>query len=364
MKKSAFEGLWDMYRKTYVEIDLANLRRNVETLVARYPDYEHYIGVVKADAYGHGLAAAKTIADAGCGRLAVATVEEALALRQMLPDVPILCFGLVDRAGAEACIEHKIAATVSDMAHLRRLGESCGGLTVHVKVNTGMNRLGVGSAEELGEMLALIRRRGCALEGIYTHVYHFADRGDTLRQFRRFEAITAGVDLAAIPIVHIGASEATEVYPRLPYANGCRLGISMYGLAEYENSFGLLPTFAFCSEVVQINEVENETVGYDGAYRVRGRERIAVIAVGHADGLVKRNTGRDVFINGRRYPIVGNICMDMAFVRVDENVRVGDRVEVLRDIEHITEAAAHLGATIDEVLCAVSARVPRVYIGQ
>lgn len=135
----------------------------------------------------------------------------------------------------------------------------------------------------------------------------------------------------------------------------------MYGLVDYEG-ISFKPTFSLYSEIIQINEVSNETVGYNGAYRTNGYEKIAVVPVGYADGIIRKNTGRNVYINNKEYQIVGNICMDMLFVKVDDNVKVGDKVAVIRDINHIKSIAKHLDTITYEVLCSIGKRVPRVYV--
>ena len=164
-----------------------------------------------------------------------------------------------------------------------------------------------------------------------------------------------------IPIVHLCASDATMLYSKLSYASGCRLGIAMYGLTEISD-LPLLSTFSLYSEVIQINEIENETLGYNGAYMANGKEKIAVVPIGYADGIIRKNTGRNVYINNNEYDIVGNVCMDMLFVKVGDNVKVGDKVLIIKDNEHIRKIAKHLETIPYEIICSISKRVPRVYV--
>lgn len=135
----------------------------------------------------------------------------------------------------------------------------------------------------------------------------------------------------------------------------------MYGLIDYEN-IEFKSTFSLYSEVIQINDVENGVVGYNVAYKVNGKEKIAVVSIGYADGVIRKNTGRYVYINDKEYKIVGNICMDMLFVKVDDSAKVGDKVAIIKDIEHIKEIANYLDTITYEVICSVSKRVPRIYI--
>mgnify|MGYP003301315399 CR=1 FL=1 len=199
------------------------------------------------------------------------------------------------------------------------------------------------------------------LEGIYTHIYNSNDKCATENQFKKFEDITADINLEEIPIVHLSASDATSGYSKRPYANGCRLGIAMYGLGDTKQE-KLLSAFSLYSEVIQINDIGNETAGYNGSYKVEEKEKIAVIPIGYADGIIKKNTGRNVYINDKSYNIVGNVCMDMLFVKVDDTVKVGDKVILIKDIQHIEEIAKHLDTISYEVLCSIGKRVPRVYV--
>lgn len=352
-----------MYRNTYVEVNLKNIEKNVKTLINKYNDYKYYFGVAKADCYGHnGIETVKAIIRGGCNYIAVATLDEALEIRKGIKDIPILCLGIIPLEYIEECIKNNITITISNSNYLDKLMNlKNDNLKIHIKVNTGMNRLGVNNKEEFNYIYITIKNSNLILEGIYTHIYNSLDKEVTVKQFHKFEEITADINLEEIPIVHLSASDATIGYSKLPYTNGCRLGIAMYGLMDNKQE-GLLPTFSLYSEVVQINDIENETVGYSGTYKANGKERIAVVPIGYADGIIRKNTGRNVYINDKSYNIVGNICMDMLFVKVDDTVKVGDKVVLIKDIEHIKQIAEHLETIPYEVLCSVGKRVPRVYL--
>ncbi len=347
-----------MHRDTYVEVNLTNLKDNVKTLVDRYNNYKYHFGVVKADCYGHGIKCVKTIIDAGCNYLAVATLDEALELRKRIKKIPILCLGIIDIKYLSICKKNNITITISSLDYLKQVNVN--NLKVHIKINTGLNRLGINNKDEFNKVYHLIKEKNLELEGIFTHIYNVNSKTDTMNQYKVFEQVTSDINLSSIPIVHVGASEETEFYPRRPYANGCRLGISMYGLVDYKDMV-FKPTFSVYSKVIEINDVENGTVGYNGAYKVNSKERIAVVAIGYADGIIRKNTGRIVYINNKEYKIVGNICMDMLFVKVDETVKVGDKVTIIRDIDHIKEIANYLDTITYEVICSIGKRVPRIY---
>lgn len=352
-----------MYRNTYVEINLKNIENNVKNLINKYNDYKYYFGVVKADSYGHNnIKTVKAIIKGGCNYLAVATLEEALEIRQQITNIPILCLGIIPIMHIDKCIKNNITITISSMDYLENLiMKEHNNLKVHIKINTGMNRLGIDSKQQFESMYKMISNSQLILEGIYTHIYNPLNQTDTLNQFKRYEYITSSIDFNDIPIIHLTASDATMLYSKLPYVNGCRLGIAMYGLID-NKQIPLLSTFSMYSEVIQINNVENGTVGYNGKYKVSGTEKIAVVPIGYADGIIRKNTGRNVYINNKSYNIVGNICMDMLFIKVDETVKVGDKVTIIKDIEHIEQIAKHLDTIPHEVICSVSKRVPRIYI--
>ena len=348
------------FRPTYVKVNLQNLRHNIHTLIRRYSNYDHHFAVVKADCYGHGMIpCAKVAAEAGCGYFCTATLDEAIELREEFPVTPILCLGVIRLDQLDVCAKHDITITLGSLDYVRELDKNLP-LKAHIKINTGMNRLGLSTREELNDALALLQDSKLELEGVYTHIFQADDREKTEAQFAKFEEITSDCDLSQFKYVHVGASDATEFYEKRPYANTCRLGISMHGLVDYPE-VDFKDTFQVISEVAQINEVSEGTLGYNGTHIIAEPERIAVIPIGYADGIIRKNTGRNVFIKGKAYPIVGNICMDMLFVKVDDSVKVGDQVEVLASIKHIKETASHLETIPYEVICSISKRVPRIY---
>ncbi len=352
-----------MFRNTYVEINLGNIKKNVQTFMRKYPDYKYYFGVVKADCYGHfNILTVKSIVDAGCNYLAVSSLEEALEIRKHIHNIPILCLETIASNYIPLCLKYNITITISNKDYLEELLKiNHQDLKVHIKVDTGMNRLGIRNKEDLENVYHKILNSKMILEGIYTHIYNHLSKEDTEKQFKRFEEYTQNIDLTKIPIVHLTASDATILYKKRSYANGCRLGIVIYGLQETLDD-DYLPTFSLYSKVFQINEVTNETVGYNGSYKVQGTKKIAVIPIGYADGIIRKNTGRTVYINDKEYPIVGNICMDMLFVLVDDTVKINDKVTIIKDIEHIRRIAKHLDTITNEVVCSIGKRVPRIYV--
>ncbi len=353
-------------RNTYLEVNLKHLTKNIKTLIKIHPNYQYFFGVVKADCYGQGgsTRTIRTMIQAGCNYLAVATLDEALEIRKKFEDIPILCLGVISSQYIETCLQNNITVTIPSLEYLEEIieEEDCEELKVHLKINTGMNRLGVENNVQVQKTIRLMKANHIVLEGIYTHIYDAQNKEIYLKQVEKFKSALEGVDLSLIPIVHIAASEALMNYEKPEFVNGCRLGIIMYGFTT-ERALGLQNTARLVSEVVQIHELQQgDTVGYNGAFEAKEETKVAVVPIGYADGIIRKNTGRNVYINDKPYKIVGNICMDMLFVEIDDDVQVHDEVYLLKDNEHIEEVANYLDTIPYEVLCSIGKRVPRVYV--
>ena len=170
-----------MYRKTYAKINLNNIEDNVNTLTTYLKDYTYHIGVVKADSYGHdGNKVVENIITGGCNYLAVATLEEALDIRKDFKDIPILILGIVDTNYLDIVISNNLTITVSNLEYAKSLNNP--NLKVHIKINTGMNRLGISLKEEFNEIYNLLKSKNILVEGVYTHIYNDSSKVDTLNQ--------------------------------------------------------------------------------------------------------------------------------------------------------------------------------------
>ena len=351
-------------RKTFCEVNLKNLKSNIEKIVNKYNDYSYYFGVVKADCYGHGdLSSIQSIIDGGCNYLAVATLKEAWFIRYNFKEIPILFLGCINVDDISMCRSNNITISICNLEQARMLYEysrkyDCSGLKCHIKINTGMNRLGISKENEFLEVFDLVSN--ICIEGIYSHIYEASNEEVYLKQLGIFENIVKKINYSDM-IIHLSASDALVNYSKPDFINGCRLGIIMYG---FNDKIKLDSTFRVVSEVIQINTLnKGDTLGYNGMYQASSdNEKIAVVPIGYADGIIRKNTGRYVYINNKKYNIVGNICMDMLFVKVDDSVGVYDQVELLRDIEHINYVSEYLDTIPYEVMCTISKRVERVYI--
>lgn len=352
-------------RNTYAKINLDNIKSNVKKIINRYNDYKYYFGVVKANCYGHyDIKTVEKIIQGGCNYLAVATLDEALYIRKYIKNIPVLCLGSIPVQFIEKVKGNDITITINSMDYMMELmNKNINGIKAHIKINTGMNRLGMKDKQEVKNVIELAKEKNVKLEGIYSHIYEATNEELYNKQIEIFKEMLEFIDAKNIfKIIHISASDALSLYEKPEFVNGCRLGIIMYGFTELKD-LDLKSTFELYSEVIQINTLnKGETVGYNGIYTSKeDGERIAVVSIGYDDGIIRKNTGRYVYINDEKYQIVGNICMDMLFVKVDDKVKLHDKVVMLKDIEHIKEVAKHLETIPYEVLCTVGQRVKRIY---
>jgi alanine racemase len=374
-------------RPTVAEVDLGALVHNFETLQAVVSP-ARVVAVVKADGYGHGAAiVASTLEAAGADAFAVALVEEGLELRSASVRRPILVLGGVGPAAAREAFRAGLTPVVYDPAQIAPLAAASGGapLQVHLKIDTGMCRLGV-DRRHLGELLhELDRNPAVRVAGVLTHLgcADAPDPGPTQAQLAAFDEAIAILQAAGIDpgLRHAAASAGAIRFPesRLDLV---RLGISLYGVLPSPHPVGwgglptprrpgLEPVLRVRTTVLQVREVpEGTAVGYGGTFVTRRPSRIATLAMGYADGLSRLLSNRgEVLVHGRRAPIAGNVCMDMTMVDVTEipDVAAGDEVVVLgaQGDEMVTadEVAERSGTISYEVLTSLSRRVPRVYSG-
>lgn len=342
-----------MYRNTYVSVHLKNIENNIKRILEHYPDYQYYFGVVKADGYGHGVKLVEALLNGGINYLAVATLEEALEIRKIVKDTPILCLGYIHPSYLSICEKESITITIPSLDYVKEMNNSK--VKCHIKLDTGMHRLGISKKEEYEQVYTLLKEQ---VEGVYTHIYKASSKEETEKQLDLFEDMIEHTK--EIPIIHVCASEALLNHQRRVFENGCRLGIIMYGLIDAP--FPLQSTFQLKSEIIQIHSLKKgDTLGYDACYRACKDLKIGVVPIGYADGILRKNEGRNVYIQNRPYPIVGRICMDMLFVEIDDTISNHDTVDIIKDKEHIKEIANHLGTIPYEVICNIGKRVPRVW---
>lgn len=347
-----------MYRNTYAIINLKNLKYNIKKIKKNYPNYKYYIGVVKADCYGHnGNLVIESIIESGCNYLAVSSLDEALEIRKKF-DIHIMCLGIINEKYIKICEKNNIDITITNLKYYNKVKNYK--VNIQLKIDTGMNRLGIKSKKELEKIIELSKTSKAKIKGIYTHIYDYKNKNNTLIQINKFKEMIKGIDLKNIEMIHISQSDTLLNYPKIDICNACRLGIAMYGLTN--NKIGLKNTFSLISEIIEIKNLKRgETVGYNGIYTASKNEFIGIASIGYADGLNRKITGASIYINNKKYEIIGNICMDMIMIKIDKTIKVHDKVYIFKDNNHILKLSNYLNTIPYELICNISKRVPRIY---
>jgi alanine racemase len=385
--------------RTWAEINLDHLVHNYgafKNLIANKNQWENPKGsssrkdvrimaVIKANAYGHGsLDIAKKLTELGINYFAVASLDEAIELRRNKIQLPILVFTDTPVARCEEIVEHNITQTIFHRALAKRLSQvslkTGKKAKVHVKIDTGMNRVGFHLDTATEKIKEISTYPGVELEGIYTH-FACADEKDrfyTNKQFQGFMNMIQKLQDHGIhiPIKHACNSAAAIAYPEM-HLDMVRIGIALYGCYPSSNfdkdQIPLKPVMSVKSSVVRINHIESgEIISYGGIFKTERKSRIVTIPIGYADGFTRILTKKAfVLIHGQRVPVVGNICMDQCMVDttdIHEDIQMGDEVVIFGEQEGEKILAEDLGdllGTINyEILTMVSRRVPRYYIQQ
>ena len=338
------------------------------------------MAVVKADAYGHGaIDTSRTLIQHGVTRLAVFSTEEGMALRQAGITVPIVVLGPVFKEQFGDLFAHQLTPVVSDLSMLTALAQAAASreisYSIHLKVETGMGRLGLTQ----DELVALIRSHkfppSLRLEGLMTHLAD-ADGSTpdaTEEQISRFnKALTVVLESGTqIPLVHVANSGGTVRFPSAHFSL-VRPGIMLYGyhtLPSTVETPNLRPVLSLKTHIAQLRTIQpGATVSYNRTFTAKRPTRIAVLPIGYADGLSRRLSNRgSVLIRGQRASIAGLVCMDMVMVDVTEipGTAVGDEAVIIGRQGHDEITASDIATWTEtipyEVLCAISPQIPRLY---
>ena len=371
------------FRPTRMEVNLSNIKANFSAIRTFVGPKPQIIAVIKADAYGHGaVRVARALLEAGCGRFAVATPDEAIELRDAGIGEPVLVLGSSPYDVADEYVRRDITAACTDVVFARALSAAAvsqgKNAIIHVKVDTGMGRIGFLPEEIPSVADELLALPGIRIEGLFTH-FATADESRleyTASQYKRYHQALASFEAkgARIPIRHVCNSAGILTSKNTPdrYLDAVRPGVILYGMwpsGECVRPIELKPTFEVKTAIAVVRELPAHSgVGYGLRYMTRGDERIAVLPVGYADGYSRALSMKiDVLVRGKRVPMAGNICMDQTMINVTGmDVRVGDEVVLVgrQGTDEITpeEIAAVRGTINYEVPIMFLKRVPRVYI--
>jgi alanine racemase len=361
-------------------VDFSALSHNLDQVRQRIPKHCDILAVVKADAYGHGATAvASALARMGVRRFGVATVEEGIELRNAGMAEPILVMGALRPEHCAVVIAHRLTPIIHDRGiaeqFATQVSVQAGPYAVHIKVDTGMGRLGLSPDEVLPLLQASSFHGELFAEGLMTHLAD-ADNEDptfTTMQIELFRTLigrlkAAGID---IPLIHAANSAAILLHPSTHFTM-VRPGIMLYGYHTITHPSGppnLKPILSFITRVVQVRVLApGQSISYNRLFTASRLSRIAVLRIGYADGYNRLLSNRGAaLIRGHRAPIVGRVCMDMTMVDVTDipNVVPGDEAVLIGQQGGLRITAGHLAdwsQTIPyEVLCAIGPRVRRVY---
>ncbi len=369
------------YYRVYADIDLDIISDNVDALMKLTPEGTGAVAVVKADGYGHGdVAVAKAVYPKVC-MYAVATLDEAVNLRENGIDKPILILGFVNVDEYETLVRNKVTATVFDYETAAELDEVAGRLGMkalcHIKADTGMRRIGLEPDESGADIVRKIKKLGnLDVQGIFTH-FATSDEADKTKSERQLHKFNAFVDMLknegiTFQYVHCANSAAVIDMPDT-YKDMVRLGIAMYGMYPSTDvdmeRVKLKPALKLMSHVTYVKEVpEGEEISYGGTFVTKRPSIIATVAVGYGDGYPRALSSKGyVLINGKKAPIVGRVCMDQMMVDVTDIEGVGrDSIVTLigrdGDEEITVEEIAALAGTFNyEFVCNLNKRIPRNY---
>jgi len=369
------------YRPVWAEVNLDNLIYNIQQVRCKSKSKE-IIGVVKADAYGHGaIEVSHILLDNGVTRLAVAVINEAIELRNNGLKCPIMILGITPETLAENLIRYSIEPTVSSYEHaykLSKIAQSKGkSMKIHIAIDTGMGRIGFLPNEEgIEEVYKISKLPNIEIEGLFSH-FCTADEINkeySRMQFEKYNLFYSKLVERNVKINmrNIANSAAIMELPDTHY-DATRPGIILYGYYPSNevdrNLLSIKPVLTWKANIVHIKTLEKDQyIGYGRKFKTERKSIIATLPVGYADGYTRMISGKaKVIINGKFAPVVGNICMDQCMIDITDigDVKVGDEVILLGSDGNIKfdaeDIASMIGTISYEIICMISKRVPRVY---
>lgn len=373
--------------RSWAEVDLDAIAHNVKEIRSNIESRTEIMGIVKADAYGHGVfEIAKTLLENGVTRLAVSMIDEAIQLRKARIKAPILILSYTEPNRASEIVKYDLTQTIFSQELAESISQQAvkagKKVKIHIKIDTGMSRIGFTSGfSAVKDVSQISKLPGIIVEGMFTH-FSKADEKDatyTENQFEKFMGICNELERIGIhiPIKHVANSATTLMYPEMQL-DMVRPGIILYGLYPSEavsrEKFKLKPAMSLKSNIISLRRLEPGTlVGYGGEYQTKRESIIATIPIGYADGYLRGlgNKAR-VLIHGSFAPVVGRICMDQCMIDVTDllidkaiTCQIGDEVVLFGTQEGncipVEELADILGTINYELVCLIGKRIPRVY---
>ena len=375
MQKRANKNI--IYRPTWVEVDLSALDFNFQQVKRIVGKKTKVMTVIKCDAYGHGLLpVAKRLVRLGADYLGIASIDEAITLRKNKIKLPILMLGNILNKDIQPVIKYNLIQTISDYQlalKLNQFAKKTGKtMRVHIKVDTGMGRLGILYREAIGFIKEINRLPNLRIDGLFTH-FPSADSDSefTHYQIGIFNQLNSGLKGIGIqiPLLHAANSMGIIGYPESHF-NLVRPGLMLYGIHPRGGlDIKLKSPLSLKSRIIHLKRMSSgQGISYGHAYITRKETTVAVLPIGYGDGYPRNLSNRaDVLIKGRRFRTSGAVCMDHLMVDLgDLNVEVGDEVVLIgqqKKIRISVEELASLAQTIPyEIVCGIGSRVPRIYL--
>lgn len=373
----------EQFDRTCVKISLDNLKSNYTNICKNVSDGCEVMAVVKANAYGHGaVKCARALREAGARSFCVATVDEAIELRDAGMNDRILILGFIDSNRIDDLIKYDINPAVYDKTFAKKLSEEAvrQGKTVdiHIKIDTGMSRIGfMADTTSVEDVVEICNYPGINSYGIFSH-FASADTNDdeyTMQQFSKFSNFITALETKGVKFSmrHICNSAGIMRFPQM-HLDGVRAGIILYGYLpqgcpqeeELKEKMKLRPVMTWLTRVIHVKEVdEGTTVSYGRHFKAQAKTKVATCAAGYADGLNRRlSNGFTVRVKDKDVKIIGNICMDMFMIDATEldDIKVGDVVSLVSEENDATYMADYLDTINYEITCGVSLRVEKFFI--
>ena len=344
------------YRQSYIEVDLSKVEYNIKQFIKH--SNKHFFAVIKANAYGLGaIKISKIAAQAGASYLAVSSLDEAIELRNANITLPILVLGYVNKDYVNVAVENNITLTATSLEFVKSI-RNVKNLKIHLKINTGMNRLGLNGIEEVNEAMKYLKYAD--IEGIYTHYACSDEKNHELNQlqYNRFKKIVTSIDYK-FKYIHISNTDGSIIFND-NLTNSIRVGLGMIGFSSYD--LDLKPTIKLYSEVSNCHMIKKgESVSYGAEYIADNDHYVLTLPIGYADGWLRANEGRKVYINGEYGIIIGRICMDQLMVKVNKPYSIDSKVELFGDHINLIDVSKELNTIPYEVLTLLSDRLTKKY---
>ncbi|MDD6466930.1 MAG: alanine racemase [Erysipelotrichaceae bacterium] len=350
-----------MFRETWITIDLNAFEQNLKHFQTKNKEV---ILVAKANAYGHGDIEMCRFAYEHCNIhwIAVSSLDEACHIHSHIPGLQILVLGHTPIMHIPTAIKQGITLTIPSLDYANALPAISSGLHAHIKIDTGMNRLGCKNLAELKETIAVLQQKQVSIDGVFSHYACSDDQQNdmTSQQLKQFQDMVMNCGYT-FPWIHIANTDGSQCMDD-SFTNAIRIGLGAYGFSTYQT---LSPCLSLKTKIVLTKQIEKgEPVSYSSTYHAQDQQWLATIPIGYADGWSRKQEGRTVYLQDTPATLVGRICMDQCMIHLPKYYPVGTEVELIGDHVSILDIAKDLDTIPYEILTCLSDRIPRIYTYQ